>query len=192
MPISFLKGNGANIDIQLDRPEGPYRPGDNVHADITLQVEKDLKVRQFRAGLLAWEEFIQEDSEGDATSRSTLNEYIGEDVLLTDEPLQAGVTRAYHLDWRIPEDAFPPYSSGLIRSGYQVAAIVDLGFKRDIRHQVPVRLVVPPPGFEIHPGEYGEVSHPDKVDMKLWLPRLEWAEGETIEGVVGRLKTRIG
>ena len=182
MPISFLKGDGANINIQLDRPDGPYRPGDYIHADISLQVEKELKVRQFRAGLLAWEEYTQEDSEGDKTTRSTLNEYVGEDVLLADETLQAGVSRSFQLEWRIPEDAFPPYFSGLIASGYQVVATIDKGFKRDLRHQVPVRLVVPPPGLEVHPGEYGEVSHPDKVDMRLWLPRLEWAEGETIEG----------
>lgn len=182
MPLSFLKGNGASIDIQLDRPEGPYHPGDIVHADITLQCEKEMKARQFRAGLLAWEEFVQEDSEGDKTTRSTLNEYVEEAVLVKDETLQAGYSRSFQMDWRIPTDAFPPYFSELIRSGYQVVATLDLGSKRDIRQQVAVRLVVPPPGKEIYEREYGESSHPKNVHMQLWLPRLEWVEGETIEG----------
>ncbi len=182
MPIGFLKGNGASIDIQLDRQEEAYYPGDPIIVDIRLQTEKELKIRQFRAGLLAWENFTQEDSEGDETTRSTLNEYLEEIILLENETLPGGMSRNFSLSWRIPEDAFPPYSSGLIGSGYQVEAIIDLGLKRDIRGQVPVRLVIPPPGIEIHPGEYGEISHPNSVDMRLWLPRLEWAEGESIDG----------
>lgn len=182
MPIGFLKGNGASIAIQLDRGDEPYYPGDPIRVAINLQVEKDFKVRQFRGGLLAWEVFYQEDSDGDETTRYTVKEYVEENILLEDEMLQAGVSRNFSLSWRIPEDAFPPYSSGLIGSGYQAEAVIDLGLKRDIREQIPVRLVIPPPGIEIHPGEYGETSHPDAVDMRLWLPRLEWAEGESIDG----------
>lgn len=182
MPIGLLKGNGASINIQLDRREEPYNPGDPILVDITLHTEKELKIRQFRIGLLAWEQFTQEDDEGSETTRSTFNEYIEEDMLIENETLTAGLSRNFNLSWRIPEDAFPPYSSGLIGSGYKVEAVIDLGFKRDIRNQVPVRLVIPPPGIEIHPGEYGEISHPKAVDMRLWLPRLEWAEGESIDG----------
>ena len=193
MPIGFLKGNGASIDIRVDHPDEPYYPGDNIRVDIILQTEKELSVRQFRAGLLAWEQFTQEDSEGDKTTRSTLNEYVEEDILLDNDNLPAGVSRNFRLDWIIPEDAFPSYSSGLIGSGYQVEALLDLGFKRDIRDHVPIRLVVPPPGLEIHPGEYGNVNHPDAVDMHLWLPRLEWGEGETIDGkLIINPKEKIG
>ena len=31
-------------------------------------------------------------------------------------------------------------------------------------------------------GRYGIASHPDKADMRIALPRLEWVEGERIEG----------
>jgi hypothetical protein len=182
MPIGFLKGNGASINIQLDRHEEPYYPGDPILVDFSLQTEKELKIRQFRAGLLAWENFTQEDSEGDETTRSTLNEYIEEHILLDNETLPPGISREFRQSWRIPEDAFPPYSSGLIGSGYSVEAVIDLGLKRNIREQVPVRVVIPPPGIEIHPGEYGEISHSESVDMRLWLPRLEWIEGESIDG----------
>jgi hypothetical protein len=152
MPIGFLKGNGASINIQLDRQEEPYYPGDPILVNISLLTEKELKIRQFRAGLLAWENFTQEDSEGDETTRSTLNEYVEEHILLYDETLPQGISREFRQSWRIPEDAFPPYSSGLIGSGYSVEAVIDLGLKRDIREKVPVRVVIPPPGVEIHPG----------------------------------------
>ena len=193
MPIGFLQGNGASINIQLDRREEPYCPGDPILVDISLQTEKELKTRQFRVGLLAWEQFTQEDSEGDETTRSTINEYIEEKILLDNEILQSGISRNFSLSWKIPENAFPPYSSGLIGSGYQVEAVINLGLKRDIREQVPVRLVIPPPGIEIHPGEFGEISHPKTVDMRLWLPRLEWAEGESIDGkLIISPKEKIG
>ena len=46
MPIGFFKGNGASINIKLDRHEEPYYPGDPILVDISLQTEKELKIRK--------------------------------------------------------------------------------------------------------------------------------------------------
>ncbi len=182
MPIGLFKGDGAELRIQLDRPEGPYYPGEIVDAIITLQVDKELKVRQFRAGLLAWEQYTSEDSDGDQQTRTTLNDFVAQDVFVDNETLYSGNYRTFHSTWQIPADAFPFYQSGTIRSGWLVKATLDLGIKRDINDEYPLPLIVPLDTQYEQPGLFGESSHPDKADMKIWLPRTGWIEGETLEG----------
>lgn len=182
MPIGFFKGDGAEIRIQLDRPEGPYYPGERIEASFTLQVDKELKVRQFRAGLLAWEQYTSEDSDGDQQTRTTRNDYVAQDVFMDNEIIYSGNYRTYHSSWQIPADAFPPYQSETIRAGWLVKATLDLGMKKDINDEYPLPLIVPLDNQIEQPGLFGESSHPDKVDMKFWLLRTGWVEGESLEG----------
>jgi hypothetical protein len=181
MPISFGEAV-ADITIDLDRPAGPYYPGDVIHAALVLESRKDVQVRQFSAGLLAWELCISEDSDGDSSRTTTLNEFVTEETLVADMTLAAGFRGSYRLDLPVPRDAFPPYQSSTIHSGWLVKAVLDRGLKKDVTAEVPVPLVVPPPGERAQPGEVGEASHPDQAGMRLWLPRLDWVEGETVEG----------
>lgn len=48
----------------------------------------------------------------------------------------------------------------------------------DPEAEIEMRLVVPAPGLKIEPGEYGEAEHSEEADLRLWLPRLEWAEAK--------------
>jgi hypothetical protein len=182
VPISFLGGGGAEIAIALDRPGGPYYPGDVIHAAITLESEKETKISGFRIGLLAWELSISEDSDGQTSRRETVDEMVAGETLIDDMALAAGFRGAYQVDLPIPRDAFPPYASSSLRSGWLVKATVDRGLKKDVTAEVELSLVVPPPGEHAQPGEVGESSDPDTVELRLWLPSLEWVEGETIEG----------
>jgi hypothetical protein len=181
MPISFL-GGGAEIAIELDRPGGPYYPGDVIQTAVTVTSEKESKISGFHVGLLAWELSISEDSEGNTSRRQTVDETVAGETLIDEMTLAAGFRGTYQVDLPIPADAFPPYASSSIRSGWLVKATVERGFKKDTTVEVEVPLVVPPPGEHAQPGEYGEASHPGEADMRLWLPGLEWVEGETIEG----------
>jgi hypothetical protein len=182
MPIGFLGGGGAEIVIELDRPRGPYYPGEVIHAAVTLESEKETKISGFRVGLLAWELSISEDSDGQTSRRKTVDEMVVGETLIDEMMLSAGFRGAYQVDLQIPGDAFPPYASSSLRSGWLVKATVDRGFRKDMTAEVDLPLVVPPTGEHAQSGEVGEASDPETVDMRLWLPSLEWVEGETIEG----------
>jgi hypothetical protein len=184
MPFNFLKGDNAHIEVKIDRPEGPYYPGDSLQAKVTLRAEKELKVGKLGAGLLFWEQYISEDSEGDTTRRTTAQEFAEQEVFLEGEYLSQGAQRSFAVKWKLPQDAVPPYTSDLIRSGWSVQVELDAGLRQSQTLDVPVPLVVPPPGEKIHQGRFGEASHPKKVEMHLELPRLEWVEGETIRGTL--------
>jgi hypothetical protein len=55
--FDFLKGGKANVTVALDRPVGPYYLGETVHATITIEGQKDLKVQEARATLSYREEY---------------------------------------------------------------------------------------------------------------------------------------
>jgi hypothetical protein len=181
MPIGFGK-SGTELAIELDRPTGPYYPGDVVQATVRLDSEKEIKTSGLRAELVAWELIISEDSEGDTSRRSTLDEVVAGETLIEGMTLAAGFQGSYQVALPIPADAFPPYASSSIRSGWLVRATLDRGMKKDTSAEVDLPLVVPPPGERAKAGEVGESSHPGDAEMRLWLPSLEWVEGETIEG----------
>jgi hypothetical protein len=181
MPISLLEG-GTKIAMELDRPAGAYYRGDVIHATVTLDSEKETEISEFRVGLLAWEESIVEGDEGTGSRHVTVDETVAEQTLMGETTLAAGYHGTYQVDLPIPSDAFPPYASSSLKSNWRVKATVDRRHKRDVNATVGVPLVVPPPGEHTQAGEVGEASEPGTAELRLWLPSLEWVEGETIEG----------
>jgi hypothetical protein len=181
MPINLFEG-GTNLAIELDRPAGPYYPGDVIHATVTLDSEKETEISEFRVGLLAWEASTVEDDEGGGSRHVTVDETVAAQTLMGETDLAAGHHGTYQVDLPIPADAFPPYASSSLESNWRVKATLDRHRKRDVNASVVVPLVVPPPGKHAQAGAFGESSEPGTVELKLWLPSLEWVEGETIEG----------
>jgi hypothetical protein len=62
--------------------------------------------------------------------------------------------------------------------------MLDVGKRSDINEYVTIPLLVSPRMSGAQAGKYGDASHPDKGEMHLQLPRLEWIEGESVKGVL--------
>jgi hypothetical protein len=182
MPVNPFKPGGANIHIELDKPDGPYHPGDAVEVQITLIPEKDLHIDELWCGMRGWERITTEDADGYSTTWSTVDDLSTRETIRTNFGLQAGVRRAFHLRLWIPRDAFPPAEGVSISAGWDIEAHLDLGFKRDIAGKAALPLVVPLADMPASEGEFGESSHPDVVNMRLRLPALEYIEGTKIQG----------
>ncbi|RLC56751.1 MAG: hypothetical protein DRI80_15850 [Chloroflexota bacterium] len=185
MAFGLFKGGDVNISLQLDRPAGPYYPGDVVHTDIMLEVEKGMKVQEVRAGLVFWERYqwIDRDTEGKTSRRwSTDEAWVSREILVPKGSIPDDFRQTYSLDWRIPPEAQPPYAGTISQTRWLVKVTVARRLKKDINEEIELPLIVPPPGHRAQPDEYGESSHPDAVHMRLRLPGLEFVEGETING----------
>ena len=184
MPVNPFKPGGANIQIELDKPDGPYRPGEDVEIQITLTPEKDLHINELWCGMRGWERITTEDADGYSTTWNTVDDYAARETISTNFDLQAGVLRTFQLRLWVPRDAFPPAEGVSISAGWDIEAHLDLGLKHDIAGKAGLPLVVPPPGAQVSEGEYGGPSHPDAVDMRLRLPTLEYVEGTKMEGTL--------
>ncbi|HEY76979.1 MAG TPA: hypothetical protein G4O00_12555 [Thermoflexia bacterium] len=183
--MGLFGGAPVEVSIALDRPEGPYYPGDAVQATITIRARKKVKVSEVRAGLILWEKYIyyDTDAEGDSSKITTTAQIPAVvESLLDKGAIPAGFERTWTFQWQIPPDAPPPYVGVITKNRWIVKVTLDRRLRKDINAEVEVPLIVPPPGEDAEPGEYGDSSHPDTVDLSIWLPRLEWVEGETVEG----------
>lgn len=181
MPISLF-GGGPQVTVALDRPEGPYYPGDVVHVTVTVDSEKENKISGLRVGLQGWEGGFTRSDDGSVSSYTLATHEVASETLMGETRLPAAFHQTYRVALPIPSDAFPPYSSSTLTCTWAVQASAGQPLKKDATCEVDVPLVVPPPGERVQAGEFGESSDAATVDLRLWLPRLEWVEGETIAG----------
>jgi hypothetical protein len=174
----------TSVQIDLDRPAGPYYPGDTVQAIITLQNEKELTVRGASAWLMLREEYkyVRRSAKGHVDRYTETVELRCDQVDLVGEGAILAGTHTYSASLRLPDDAVPPYSGKITKNRWLVRCKFDCPKAFDPEAEAEVLLIVPPPGRNVVPAGVGEAQHCDEAELRLWLPRLEWVEGETIEG----------
>ena len=148
MVLGFLKGEKVDIGIQIDRPGKPYYPGDVIHATISLRSTSKVKVREVFAGLVLWEryQYGTTDSEGDrTTSWATSEDFVIRETLAGEGEIPAGFSETYHLDLLVPMNAAPPFSGKIVQSRWLVKVVADRRLKKDVREEVEIPIIVPPP-----------------------------------------------
>ncbi len=187
MVLGFLKGEKANIAVAVDKPGLPYYAGETIRATVSVEAETEVKVRGVRVGLVLWERYKYRgrDDEGDVSEVWTEaeDEVFGE-TLLGEGKIPAGFRQSYRVDFRIPLDVAPPYNGKIAQNRWLVKAVIDRPMKKDFSAEVEIPIIVPPPDEPTQSGEFGACSHPDDADIKFVLPRLDWVEGERLEGIV--------
>lgn len=77
----------------------------------------------------------------------------------------------------------PAFPGEITKNLWAVKCKFDCPKAFDPESEIQVPLVVPPPGVKTQPGEFGQ-ERSEEVDLRLWLPRLEWVEGDEIDGKV--------
>jgi len=174
----------TSVQIDLDRPAGPYYPGGPVQATITLQNEKELTVRRATAWLVLREEYkyVRRSAKGHVTRYTETEELRYDQAGLVEEGVIPAGTHTYPVSLRLPDDAIPSYSGKITKNNWLVKAKFDCPKAFDPEAEAEVPLIVPPPGRNVAPVEVGEAQRCEEAELRLWLPRLEWVEGETIEG----------
>jgi len=192
--LGFLKSEKADIRVSVDKVGLPYYAGETIHATVALETESEVKVRAVRVALVLWEryQYRERDSDGDtSTTWTTAEDALFSEALVGERTIPARFRESYKVDFRIPLDAVPPYAGKIVQNRWLVKAVMDRPMKKDISAEVEIPLIVPPPAEPGQSGEFGVCSHPDDADIKFMLPRLDWVEGEQVEGLV-RVRPRKG
>ncbi len=200
----FRKKGRVRFAFTLDRPQGPYYPGDTLRAYLDVRVEgAPVKVRRLEARLFYWQrfrqwEFIHADEEGEDVSLLQRDEYwqatwkeetvrLGRVQLPVPHRMPQGFAQRFELAFALPETLEPPHNGVLAQGGLYLWAFADRPWTGDDWVSVAVPLVLPPPGMYVEPRYYGKANEPETIDMALYLPGLEFVEGQNLEG---RLRLR--
>ena len=203
MPFGLFE-KGADVTLTVDRPQGPYHPGDTVRATIALQVDKPVKVREVRVTLLLQQKYktlvereVQQTASTTTTNppatpptttttketveeMSTNEKEVDKQIPIREGTLNAGQTVEVAL--RIPPDAVPVYLSPNIETHWVIKVTVDRPMASDSNAEMQLPLIVPPPGHYAKPGEFGSAINMNAAALRFNLPKLEYVNGETLNG----------
>ncbi|MBA3804647.1 MAG: hypothetical protein H0X14_02895 [Acidobacteria bacterium] len=187
-------GMGPQISIQLDRPQGPYYPGDSVQVAITLQTQKAWRVRSVGAGLLFLErytELVQSYERDDQGARMMVtnparredSNWLYTQWLSGEGMIPAGFNKVFHFTWAIPSDAPPTYEGSISKLSWLVRVKADVPMEKDLQYDAVVPVIVPPSGeHNLQDSMTRPVNDASDMKISFWLPRVEFVEGETITG----------
>lgn len=194
--MGLFGGKPPEIQIQLarldaGRPEGVFYPGDRVRAEIIITSPDETKFREVRAGLMFLERYqiidVTRDSDGDRRKTHEWKQdehWFGKQVIATEGKFPSNFRQSYQFEWQIPGNAVPFFQGGgqsILAGHWMVKATIDRKLRGDINQEVPLHVVLPA-APRPQPGEYGENSQGSPVQMKFQLPRLDFIQGETIQG----------
>ena len=192
--FDFLKGGKANLKLELDSPDQTYYLGKTVHATVTVEGEKDLKIQKGRIALVCKEEYeyrhksTSTDSDGHTTtsthsSWATDERTVFEQVFLGETTIRAASTQTFQFDIPLPPDAPPTCAEAkIIRVHWWLRANLGRKLAADVEAKTEIR-VLTLLAHETGPKhEYGKSNEPGEAEMVFLLPSDKFALGETIAG----------
>jgi hypothetical protein len=187
MPFGLFE-KAPEITMTVDRPQGPYFPGDVIHVSIQTKAEKDSKINGVRASLVLRTRYKENQQQTDTTTKQTTTvqtDVSAETEVDKQQPMGAGSLhgdQTFTADLHIPPDAAPPYSSTLIETHWVVKATIDRPMAGDPNQEMELPLIVAPRGTYSQPGEFGNSSDLNVAALRFSLPKLEFVNGETLQG----------
>jgi sporulation-control protein spo0M len=192
--FDFLKGGKANVTVALDRPVGPYYLGETVHATITIEGQKDLKIQEARATLSYREEYqyrhesSYRDSDGhehtrDETSWMTDEQVLQRQQLMKEGTIPGNFRQTFDFAATIPATAPPTCEGGqIVRVKWQLKTTLDRRLAGDVEAATDLLVFAAPPGRDVGASQYGHSNEPGEAELSFALPGKERVLGETIEG----------
>lgn len=192
--FDFLKGGKATIKVSVDRPVQPYWLGETVHATVTVNGEKDMKVQQARCELVFHEEYeyryrqTDRDSDGhehteEKRSWVTEERAVQKEMMFGESTIKGGTNQTFEFNFPIPTNAAPTASGGkIVRVKWFLKGILDRKLLPDISDKVEILVFTTPPNQNVQPGTFGSSNEPSEAELNFTLPRLEWVLGETLAG----------
>jgi hypothetical protein len=188
--FDFLKGANAQLNVTIDRPVGPYFPGDTVRATVSAKADKDFKFQQGRVALLYSEryeyrkrEYDSEDHRWETNSFNSTEEHeIRRELILPEGLLKANAPQTWTFEWQIPPDAPPTHAGKILQIRWMVKATLDRKLMKDVNASAEFPVLSVPRGERVNAGEFGTANSPGDAQMFIGLPKEEWSEGETMQG----------
>ncbi len=110
MPLDFLKGSSAKIEINLEQQS--YQPGERVRGQITLQAENELSIRKGRIVILCLAKYQVCTHHDDGKSHYHYKwvkgtQEVFSKTILEEMVLPSRFDQMYDFDWQVASGALP-------------------------------------------------------------------------------------
>ena len=200
------KSRGPEVLIEVVRADAARFPGHAVEVAATLAGEGH-RINEARADLVCVRRFKTQVTDPDGSTRYVWQEQssLAHGALLMGRgEMPADFERTYNFSWAIPEDALPSCAGRIARVRWLVRGHIDIPLGFDVVREVELKVAAPLPVESAAPGECGEMAVEanltqaaadfgthgarrtsyEGVSLRFLLPKLGYAEGESIEGVL--------
>lgn len=197
------KRRSPDVLIEVEDAGAVRLPGDRVRVRATLTGDGE-RVNEARVGLVRAVRYKVKYVDGDGEEREKWEDddtLVCGEVLAWEGELPHGFSKTVEPEWALPADAAPSCAGKIVQARWLVRARVNIPWGFDLMREVELKVAAPPPAGRPEPGEYGRMITPgyagalvgldeparetfEGVSLRLLLPKLEYAEGETLEGVL--------
>lgn len=182
----FGRGETPEISIVVADGARAFAPGDAVKARIEFGAAKGFKARGVRAGLVllrkSQEVDTERDSDGDRRRTHTWHTYeqwVQVEQLDVDT---SGGPQAFECEWTVPAGSAPSYQGDITSNRWLVKVTIDRKMAKDVNAEEGITVVAPLPAASGDDSPAVQNAVHSDATLRLELPRVMYAEGETISG----------
>ena len=193
--FDFLKGGKATIEMTVDHPSQVYKPGETIHATVTIKGEKDVKIHAGWIGLFYMEDYQYKetsdvyDSESGSTGSETNTAWahdeheVSRQLIIAEGSIPSNYKQTFNFTAAIPPDAPPTCGGGkIMKTGWYVKTVLERKMAKDFEDRVDLQVLSQAPGTVTGAAQYGHSNEPDDAGMFLTLPGKEFKMGDIIQG----------
>lgn len=190
--FDFLKGGKIKLSLALDRSSLAYAPGEVLNARISLENDKELKIKGGSFRIRSQERFqymtreTTTDSQGQ-TSTNTVTNWRTEDLelfrfeFLPETSLPPGV-HTYQTSFTLDPNAPPTCTGSIVSQKWFAKANLDRKLALDTSSEIEFRVLGLTPPVVSAAGEYGQSNQPNEAQLSLALMRKEYPSGSSLSG----------
>ncbi len=182
----FGRGETPEISIVVANGSRAFAPGDVVKARIEFGAAKGFTARTVRAGLVllrkSQEVDTKRDSDGDRRRTHTWHTYeqwVQIDQIDVDT---SGGPQTFEREWTVPAGSAPSYQGDITSNRWLVKVTIDRKMAKDVNAEEGITVVAPLPAASGDDSPAVQNAVHSDATLGLELPRLAYAEGETISG----------
>jgi hypothetical protein len=183
---NFNDWRGFKASMRLVSPVAAYYPGDVVRVHVDVEASTSHNIDTLKVHLVCKEDYRYTPVALSVSlfgymPRTETNVWLNTSkTLLNAGGITDGFQQSFEVDFQIPEgDILPTYQGDATQVYFQLQL---RGFPTGIVEGQKIKVIIPPPNRNIDPVEIVNTSH--QLEVRLRLPRLEWTEGETVQGWV--------
>jgi len=186
--FGIFKNTKVKLNLALDRQV--YRPGDVIHAHITLQNDEEMNIQGLRFTIICQQKYQyrrkSRDSDGDTLVNTTWGkndvevfrfDFLPETSLLPDN-------RAFDTSFTLEESALPTSKGEIVSTAWFAKATLDRKHAADTNSEVEFTVVntTPPGAVAAAAVEYGASNEPAEAQMSYYLKTKAVAGGDVLSG----------
>jgi hypothetical protein len=176
----------ATLSIELENSGARYTPGESVSGYVQLRAEDTLRIHSVKVyfvcrGFYAYDQIPDDGSDAPVFHRDTRQYLVQQADLMSTTIIRLGSVHRRAFGFSIPAEALPTYHGYICALRWSLHAVLDAPDIPTIEAHQELLIDATAPAVPVLPAGYQSIAPSPVCQLSLVLPRVTFAEGESIE-----------